>query len=142
MSLLNQFLNFPSLDEWFLSMEMKIYEKRFMRITESFIVLKGNLLRLLPFVMAQGFWEMGAFPIFCKCSWSWGKTTLTGFQTLSGLTLLYVLLKHGGSHKKSGMHPYKTSKPISKERAQDTLSDAVYFVNAIMKYLEDDMKKS
>ena len=58
MSLLNQFLNFPSLDEWFLSMEMKIYEKRFMRITESFIVLKGNLLRLLPFVMAQGFWEM------------------------------------------------------------------------------------
>ncbi|WP_157820541.1 hypothetical protein [Candidatus Kuenenia stuttgartiensis] len=85
---------------------------------------------------------LGAFPIFCKCSWSWGKTTLTGFQTLSGLTLLYVLLKHGGSHKKSGMHPYKTSKPISKERAQDTLSDAVYFVNAIMKYLEDDMKKS
>ncbi|WP_295103492.1 hypothetical protein, partial [uncultured Candidatus Kuenenia sp.] len=47
-----------------------------------------------------------AFPIFCKCSWSWGKTTLTGFETLSGLTLLYVLLKHGGSHKKSGMHPF------------------------------------
>ncbi len=48
----------------------------------------------------------GAFPIFCKCSWSRGKTTLTGFETLSGLTLRYVLLKHGGSHKKSGMHPF------------------------------------
>ena len=37
---------------------------------------------------------------------------------------------------------YKTFKLIPKERAQDTLSDAVYFVNAIMKYLEDDMEKS
>ena len=41
----------------------------------------------------------GAFPIFCKRSWSRGKTTL------SGLTLRYVLLKHGGSQKKTGMHP-------------------------------------
>ncbi len=105
MSLLNQFLNFPSLDEWFLSMEMKIYEKRFMRITESFIVLKGNLLRLLPFVMAQGFWEMGAFPIFCKRSWSRGKTTLTGFETLSGLTLLQRFIKTWRKSQKIGNAP-------------------------------------
>lgn len=35
------------------------------------------------------------------------STTLTGFQTLSGLKLLYVSLKYGRRHKKSGMLPDK-----------------------------------
>ncbi|QII11285.1 hypothetical protein KsCSTR_19060 [Candidatus Kuenenia stuttgartiensis] len=48
----------------------------------------------------------GAFPIFCKRSWSWSKTTLTGFETLSGLTLLYVLLKQAEVTKNRECTPY------------------------------------